>query len=431
MERDASVSVLPPIEWETTRFVGFLGLGLAGAAALLGLIAAATGDPPTILQTLRLALIFAGPVLAGLAVSFRPDLWQTWLIGAGTALLAVFGTPNHWDSFKILFAVLTALALLRGLFAVISTPARRAVVSAFILIHFFGILMATTSPGPTPWMVDQLYRRIYEPYLQFSYMRNAYHFYSPEPGPASLMVCLLKTERGDEVGADGVIRKKYDLQWYILPRRTGDANHASDIKDPLGVTYFRRLSLTDQIARGYPDLMNSETFEKSEIRARRLRLTFAGNDPYIPMHPTEPDNLEYRLPDALATRYLLPSYAQHILMDLPAEDQLRTTVKIYRVEHRTLGPMEFIGVVNEGKKPGDPYHPVTYRPYFLGEFGFRPDGTGSTRVELLNPEEPMLYWLLPILPKVNNTASSDPNKKDYDDYMSVHAGREFDWSLLK
>ena len=427
MERDAStaVEVVPPIAWETTRKIALIGLGLTGTAAALGLLAAAI-DPPAILHTVRLFFVFFGAVIAGLAISFRSDLWQPWALGACTALLAVFGTPAHWDSFQILFGVLTGLALLRAGLVVAPQRIRLGIVSAFLLLHFFGILLATTSPNPTPWMVDQLYRRVYEPYLQFVYLRNAYHFYSPEPGPASILVCLLKTEDGEDVGADGIRRKKYRTEWVATPRRP------ADIRDPLGVTYFRRLSLTDQISHGYPDMTNVETLEKSEIRARRYQLTQGGNKPYIRMHPFEPDNLEYRLPEPIVSRYLLPSYAQHLLMDLPEGDRKKTTVKLYRVEHRTLTVGAYIGLVNPGKRPGDPYHPTTYWPYFMGEFGFAPvpNKPGEWRVELLDPQEPMLYWLVPIIGDPGSS-TTDPNRKDYIDYLSVHAGREFDWSLLR
>ena len=84
----------------------------------------------------------------------------------------------------------------------------------------------------------------------------------------------------------------------------------------------------------------------------------------------------------------------------------------------------------------DPYHPTTYRPYFLGEFGFRPDPDDpvKTRIELLNPQEPMLYWLVPVLPRPEG-APRDPDGKDYVDFLSQHAGvprgREFPWDQLR
>lgn len=421
MDRDAAAiaDVLPPVEWSVVQRTAGAGFALCAGAAVLGVLGVSE------LNTPRLFAVFFGGIAGGLAVSFRPERIRSWLLGAAVAFAGVFGTPAHWDSFRLLFAVLTGVALLRATLLAMPVAYRTATVSAFLVVHFFGILLATTSPSPTPWMVDQLYRRAYEPYLQFIYLRNAYHFYSPEPGPASLLVCLLKTEDGEEVGADGIKRKKYRTEWLVTPRRP------ADVRDPLGVTYFRRLSITDQIARGYPDMMSSETFEKSEIRTRRMQLALPGSNPHIPMHTREPDYLEYRMPDVLAARYLLPSYAQHILMDLPEQDRGRTTIKIYRVEHRTLDVGSYIGISNYGRKPGDPYYPTTYYPYFLGEFGFVKDPLDAkkVRIELLDPQEPMLYWLIPIQERPGGIPG-DP-KKDYIDYLSVHAGREFDWSLLR
>ncbi len=422
MDRDAvpPLDVVPPVEWDTVRKVGGFGLILCGFAALLGVV-----DSPTFLFTIRLVCVFVGAVAVGLAISFRPELIASWLLGAATAAIAILGTPAHWDSFRLLFGVLTAVALFRAALLAMPKTYQLATISTLILLHFFGILLATASPSPTPWMVDQLYRRVYEPYLQFVYLRNAYHFYSPEPGPASILVCLLKTEDGKEVGADGIERTKYRTEWLVTPKRP------ADVRDPLGVTYFRRLSLTDQISHGYPDMMNAETFEKSEIRARRLQLSYSGSVPQIPMSPSEADYLEYRMPDQNVARYLLPSYAQHILMDLPEQDRGRTTVKIYRIEHRTLNVGQFIGISNYGRRPGDPYYPTTYYPYFLGEFGFKKDpATGRTRIELLDPQEPMLYWLVPIIERPGGVPG-DPSKRDFIDYLSIHAGREFDWSQLR
>src|SRR5437764_10606756 len=80
-----------------------------------------------------------------------------------------------------------------------------------------------------------------------------------------------------------------------------------------------------------------------------------------------------------------------------------------------------------------PYHPTSYRPYFLGEFGFRkvPDNPGSTKIDLLNPQEPLLYWLVPILPRPEAPARGDKDRKDYVDYLSQHAGHDFPWDQLR
>src|SRR5207245_8728727 len=122
---------------------------------------------------------------------------------------------------------------------------RLVAISAAMVFHFTGIFMATTSPPPTPWLTEQLFQRVFNPYLQFVYLRNAYHFYSPEPGPASLVAFHLKTETGSDPSTGA---KQYQYEWVVIPRRP------ADVRDPLGLSYYRRLSLTEQMARGSPGL---------------------------------------------------------------------------------------------------------------------------------------------------------------------------------
>jgi hypothetical protein len=39
----------------------------------------------------------------------------------------------------------------------------------------------------------------------------------------------------------------------------------------------------------------------------------------------------------------------------------------------------------------------------------------------------MLYWLVPVMPKPGGAAPTDPTQRAYVDYLSLHAGYEFDW----
>jgi hypothetical protein len=57
-------------------------------------------------------------------------------------------------------------------------------------------------------------------------------------------------------------------------------------------------------------------------------------------------------------------------------------VKLYRVTHQVISPLE----LSKGLHPLDK---TKYLPYFLGEF----DGQG----QLIDPNEPFLYWYLPIV----------------------------------
>jgi hypothetical protein len=248
-------------------------------------------------------------------------------------------------------------------------------------------------------VTEQAYVRVYNPYLQFLYLRNAYHFYSPQPGPASLLVFLLRTEVGEDPNTH---EKRYETRWVVLPRRP------ADVKDPLGLSYYRYLALTEQVARATPAL-RANTFEAKEMRQRRELVSLA-----IPPHPSDPLDIQYQLLQPEVARYVVPSYASHIILEsTPNKDvAAKTTVKMYRMQHNTLSIEEFYNWRKSDGVGTTPYHPTTYRPYFLGEF--------DARGNLVNPQDPMLYWLVPIIPRPGNLPT-DSTKRDFLDYLSFHA----------
>jgi len=432
MDRDAGSTLpltpadaVPPYALGFVQKTGLAGAGAIALAALLGAISGAFGEsPPVVLNTARLALVFGGIIVVGSAISMRPELWRTWGIGAIASLLAVIGLPGHWDSFRMFFSVMVGVAASGAAFCWFSPQWRYVAASAILLFHFGGIFMATTAPPATPWLSEQIFRRVYNPYLQFLYLRNAYHFYSPEPGPASVLVFLLKTETGNTDPLTG--KKEYKTKWVVSPTRP------TNVRDPLGLGYYRLLSINEQTARGSVGLATpSDQVEKEEMLTRRRML-----QAWIPFHPADSQLYQYRLPNSDVARYILPSYGSHVIVwNTPdTETAARTTVKIYRLEHRDLPPDQ----LSSGYSP---YHPATYRPYFLGEF----DVYGR----LVDPREKFLYWMIPIIPwqvqpLPNNP--SNPYMKDYTDYLSVHAldmapedvlranvedGKVFNWSQLR
>jgi hypothetical protein len=427
MDRDAAappVEVVPPVCWKVARNIAATGGGLIALAAALGVASSGPGA----VSSARAALVFVGAVATGFGVWLRPDRWEAWAVGtAAAALAAAAGVPDSWDSFRLLFFIFASAAGFR--LAIAAAPAWRVrLVTAYILFHFAGIFCAVTAPSPTPWLIDQAYLRVYNQYLQPIYMRNAYHFYSPEPGPASVLAALVKTENGTETTATGEVRKKYDTRWVVMPRRP------AHVLDPLAISYFRRLSITDRLSRSNTDFTSSAgAFEKTDVRQRRYKLTLPGSDPFFPLHPTEPEFLQYRMPSPEGARFLIPSFAQHLILEhTPTpEAAARTTLKMYRLEHRTLPVEALVGFGNPDGQPTDPYNPMTYRPYFLGEYRLTsadPSHPRKARVELVDPQADMLYWLIPILP---NPAPGPGDKKPHVDYLSIHAGHAFDWSQLR
>ena len=83
------------------------------------------------------------------------------------------------------------------------------------------------------------------------------------------------------------------------------------MKDPLGLSYYRRLSITEQLARGSAGLLtNNDQFEKSEVWLRRY-----GKASVIPFHPLDDlRTAQYQLPNSELIRYVLPSYASHVIL---------------------------------------------------------------------------------------------------------------------
>jgi hypothetical protein len=401
--------VPPPDVAHHQRRLVMCGLVPAIVAAILGvgLDMNSTGGPGP-LATLRLVLV-AFSALATLhavsQVATRPLLWG---LAAIAAVAWRFGLPEHWDSARLLASVAAAVCVAGGVLAAVPLQVRCALISAAVVFHFGAIFTATTRPTPTPWLVDQVATRVTLPYLSFTYLTNAYHFYSPEPGPASLLYCLVTY---DEIDPE---TKKPVAEWITLP------NRAEQPKDPLELTYYRRLSLTEQVAMTVPDYVTPSAFEKLDIRVRRYEVAL-GKDPKYPRIPLAPDEIEqpiyqYRMPYPGIMRYVVPSYARHILKANSTNGRVAKTVKLYRLEHRIVP-------VNVYREKLSPYHPITYRPYFLGEF--RLDDTDEA--VMVNPQDPMLYWLVPILPKRLTNLKAEDVDDQIEDYLSKHAGYKVDW----
>ncbi len=186
-----------------------IGAGLA-VMALGWLLGAAWPGAPALL---RLLLLFAGlaVVAFGVIVRFRQQQWApierietaAMLAAAGLGCLAGYygmgswqeidgkwSLVDDWGSGRLLFGALFIVALLGVVLVLLPPIGRRLVLSLFVLYHFGGMAVAVTQVDPPnntgPWVSKQLWVHLYRPYLSFLYLTNAYHFYSPDPGPASL-----------------------------------------------------------------------------------------------------------------------------------------------------------------------------------------------------------------------------------------------------
>jgi hypothetical protein len=120
-----------------------------------------------------------------------------------------------------------------------------------------------------------------------------------------------------------------------------------------------------------------------------------------------PDLAQYREPSDLAKRYI-SSYARHAAHDPRFHSPDRPdapvrSVKVYRVVHNFLSPKEM------AEKEISPDEPALFVPVYVGEFD--PEG------QLLDPDDPLLYWVVPILREADESG-----KIRIKDYVATHAG---------
>lgn len=390
--------------WKSTLAPVIAGILVTALAGLTGSIL------PPLLRFLLLAtgLITVG---AGISARFRKAGWSFeerlgtsghLLLAAGAVYVAGWAADPAWHSLHILLAILMMATIGGGVILLLPQVLRHAVVSILALIHFGGILTAVCSvPAPggeSPWITSQLWARFYRPYLESFYLNNAYHFYSPEPGPPNLLWFYIEYE-------DGTMRQ------VKLPNR-------EDF--PTRLQYQRRLALSESTNQMVPQVGPEYFQQRLDARMR----AGAFSDPPIPLMPGVPANMQYRLP-AEHSKRMIESYVRHVATAPEYRHPEDPTIgikriKFYRVVHKILHPHEFA----EGN---DPLDPTSYLPYFQGEF----DGEGK----LVNPEDPFLYWLIPIyreeltVPDQGNRsafrsgADSTPEKdRPLRNYLDIHAG---------
>ena len=371
--------VAPP-EAKSAYYHAAVGAAIAGAAVVLR---AVTSSTP--LHVVAAVLGILGMIIAGSSIIRRPKDSVVLGIAAGACLLAALATRSEWDAIRIMMWVMMGVAGAVAVLLLLPRTVQRALISLFVLYHFCGVLSAITSPHPMPWLTSQLWSRVFRPHLEFCYVNNAYQFYSPQPGPASILWFCITWE--DE-----------QSDWEIMPRR-------NERLDPLGVEYFRRLSLTERANMREPTPFGPppELF--------RPRDEYSG---VIPWHPIMARQFQFRMLNEHG-RQIIASYARHVAKHNARPGVAVRSVKVYLTEHRMLNQSEFA-------RGMDPYDPTTYIPYFVGEFTIN---ESDGRAVLANANDAMLYWVVPIIAGPNHK-SGPPGSPGLDirNYVTIHAGSD-------
>lgn len=337
-----------------------------------------------------------------------------FVVAAGICLLGSFtlqlpGDMTDWDSIRLVLRLLVAGNLLGAALTLLAPAARRIVVSVYFLLHFAGILNACLAAPPAPWLVQQTWIRLFRPYLEFMYLNNAYHFYAPEPGPASYLWFRLiyENENRHEVG-----------WWYKVPQ----IDDRGRLKHTVALEYQRFLTLTESLALKDNPPATFVLDEQGQpmvnpFYARRLSLVpsagvVLGKEkstlPLIPLHPGYSSEAAQTSIPAAFPKQLLSSFARCVVQQFGQhpepefEDYKFKSVKIYRVIHAIPG----VADLRNGISPTDP---AFYHAFFVGNY----DATGR----LIEDQDPYRYWILP----AQRVDPFDPDSA-IRDYARLHAG---------
>jgi hypothetical protein len=356
-----------------------------------------------------------------------------------TVLLAAQGMPSgptdDWDSLRTATMVLWCIASFSIPVLLLPSIGRRIVASLVILFHFGGIITATTAVtlpnnAQLPYIPTLLWNHVYRPYLTFMYLNNAYHFYSPEPGPPTLVWFLVKFDDNTH-------------KWIKIVQREDYATRQQ---------YQRMLSLTESVNQFMPTPVN-----KLNVLGKRRQLQgeltpFKDRDKrplFVPMSDVLSLDMQYREPTKLAKDYL-KSYATYVCRTTRSDENPNAavkSVKVYRLIHHLIQP----GQMQGGLSPKDP---TFFWAYFQGEYTpkgelmgnpfpvapqdreiawFEMNAEGFPELKKEIAPDPFLYWMLPIKrdPKPEILKPTKIEHYNLTDTLSIHAhpGEYLKWDL--
>ncbi|HEY7329160.1 MAG TPA: hypothetical protein VH592_16070 [Gemmataceae bacterium] len=385
-------------------------MGVALACTVLGL-----AFSQTTLVPLRVTFLGAGLLVAGIAVARRLQTtsWEledrvesaaVLAVSAIVALLTYLDIYAKWDSAELFVRVFMIVAVVGAFIVMLPRTGRRIAALAFVLFHFCGILTAVTSVPPRqdqpPWISMMIWSKFYRYYLFFTHFTNAYHFYSPDPGPATLLWFHVEYEDGN-------------ARWIKIPNRE---------ESPVGLHHQRMLAAAESAGtQPTPPLIRRELIDLYEQKAPRpyevlpgiphasgeeiLKRRREGAETHKFVDPDDLDKNGRPRPAplylifeetgapmmTLMTQYsepieygrrLMASYARHIAHTESDPSNPVKAVRVYRLVHKMMTPRE----LDEGK---DPLDPASFLPYYQGKYS--PEG------KLLDPDDPFLFWHVPIV----------------------------------
>jgi hypothetical protein len=415
----------PPRPWH----VLLVGLGVT----LLGLLGATLGDN---FAGLRFVLFLVGLVTAGAAVSMRlrragwaafEDRMETagmLAVAAFAALLALLNymsVDTAWDSMEMVLVALILAALAGVVLVLLPTTARMIVGGLLVVVHFLGILSAATAIDPpnsaAPWVARVAHQYVYRPYVEFMYLNNAYHFYSPEPGPPSLLWFHVKYENGK-------------VKWVKIPHRDDD---------PVPIHHVRLLSITESSAALEQLQLRADYETATYIKYQRNKwgeLFDIKEAPefIMPVPSQEQETQPF-------SQKMIESYVRHIAFTHPSLGEAPNgvkSIKVYRLRHGIILPQ----AMAEGRDPRDK---TLFVGYYQGEYDkdgnllypdtYTLDGNPNSPsvpydypgAKLAKREDAFRFWYMPVYyrPKDHSKPVVTPEMRPQDlelvDCLTRHA----------
>jgi len=422
-----------------------LVLGSVVAAFMAVLLSLFPGDISTPIRVALIVMALCGTGVAlswrfrrGLSEFFDERLEPAALVGAaaGIALLAAMATdvgdpqipmlqrnaqgvqeynPAYnpgWDSIRLLFNVMTAVALGGAALVLMPWSWRKRAFMLIVFFHFGGVCTASasapTSQGSYPWVPSQLWNHVYRPYLCFMYLNNAYHFYSPEPGPSTMLWFRVEFDDGS-------------ARWVRMVDREDC---------PTRLEYQRMLALTEQVNQTDPNMPRAEMMDYLRTSKEFAGHTGLyekdenGNDikskpRVMPRYPGLDRSFQYRELTSGSRRFV-QSYVRHVARTTKHETKPEAKVKYikcYRVTHNIIQPGDLA-------QRADPCDPIFYWVWFNGEF--EPDGNYRDHTKLHEgwhdlPQDLYLNWMIPIFRKPKDP--NDPTgEQELVNCLKWHAG---------